>query len=160
MNLVKLKILDERERELVHKAGYETYTLFQIMFIPVMVGLYLFGQRTVSIDILNIFYIILAVYFLVRSFMLGVNFYNSFYLTKWGVLAMTFFLTFMIACQNYHFNHVLYRNNVFHPLFLMAIFFIFIIYFFFSLIVNLFLKIVGDWQQRRFDNYLSKLEEQ
>ena len=60
---------------------------------------------------------IACLYFFCRAQYLGANYYNSFSLTIWGVLATTAFLTLLIACQNFQLNHAIYHNSVFTPCF-------------------------------------------
>ena len=103
---------------------------------------------------------IAGLYFLCRAQYLGANYYNSFSLTIWGVLATTGFLTLLIACQNFQLNHAIYHNSVFHPMFLFAILITFVIYFPFMLLVNIFLEYINKWQKKRFKKYLDQLEEE
>ena len=98
-------------------------------------------------------------YFFCRAQYLGVNYYNSFSLTIWGVLAATGFLTLLIACQNFQLNHAIYHNNVFHPMFIFVILITFVIHFPFMLLVNIFLESINKWQKKRFEKYLDQLEE-
>ena len=72
---------------------------------------------------------IASLYFMCRAQHLGANYYNSFSLTIWGVLAATGFLTLLIACQNFQLNHTIYHNSIFHPMFLFAILITFVIHF-------------------------------
>ena len=107
------------------------------------------------------FLILIAIaflYFLCRAQYLGGNYYNSFSLTIWGVLATTGFLTLLIACQNFQLNHAIYHNSVFHPMFLFVILITFVIHFPFMLLVNILLETLSKWQKKRFEKYLEELE--
>ena len=95
-----------------------------------------------------------------RAQYLGANYYNSFSLTIWGVLAATGFLTLLIACQNFQLNHAIYHNSVFHPMFLFVILITFVIHFPFMLLLNILLESLSKWQKKRFEKYLEELEKE
>ena len=95
-----------------------------------------------------------------RTQYLGANYYNSFSLTIWGVLAATGFLTLLIACQNFQLHHAIYHNSVFHPMFLFVILITFVIHFPFMLLVNIILESLSKWQKKRFEKYLEELEKE
>ena len=95
-----------------------------------------------------------------RTQYLGANYYNSFSLTIWGVLAATGFLTLLIACQNFQLNYAIYHNSVFHPMFLFVILITFVIHFPFMLLVNILLESLSKWQKKRFEKYLEELEKE
>ena len=103
---------------------------------------------------------IAGLYFLCRAQYLGANYYNSFSLTIWGVLATTGFLTLLIACQNFQLNHAIYHNSVFHPMFLLAILVTFCIHLPLILVANIFLEAISKSQKKRFERYLNQLEEE
>ena len=103
---------------------------------------------------------IACLYFFCRAQYLGANYYNSFSLTIWGVLATTAFLTLLIACQNFQLNHAIYHNSVFHPMFLLVILVTFYINLPLILVVNIFLDAISKSQKKRFERYLNQLEEE
>ena len=103
---------------------------------------------------------IAGLYFLCRAQYLGANYYNSFSLTIWGVLAATGFLTLLIACQNFQLNHAIYHNSVFHPMFLLVILVTFCIHLPLILVANIFLEAISKSQKKRFERYLNQLEEE
>ena len=103
---------------------------------------------------------IACLYFFCRAQDLGANYYNSFSLTIWGVLATTAFLTLLIACQNFQLNHAIYHNSVFHPMFLLVILVTFCIHLPLILVVNIFLEAISKSQKKRFERYLNQLEEE
>ena len=103
---------------------------------------------------------IACLYFFCRAQYLGANYYNSFSLTIWGVLATTAFLTLLIACQNFQLNHAIYHNSVFHPMFLLVILVTFCIHLPLILVVNIFLEAISKSQKKRFERYLNQLEEE
>ena len=90
MKLIKRQILDEREEQLVNKAGMESFSLMLCGSLTLYMGSVAMNGGVV-------------------------NYYNSFSLTIWGVLAATGFLALLIACQNFQLNHAIYHNSVFHP---------------------------------------------
>ena len=104
--------------------------------------------------------LITSLYFMCRAQYLGANYYNSFSLTIWGVLAATGFLTLLIACQNFQLNHTIYHNSIFHPMFLLVILVTFYINLPLMLLVNIFLEYINKWQKKRFEKYLDQLEEE
>ena len=103
---------------------------------------------------------IACLYFFCRAQYLGANYYNSFSLTIWGVLATTAFLTLLIACQNFQLNHAIYHNSVFHPMFLLVILVTFCIHLPLILVVKIFLAAISKSQKKRFERYLNQLEEE
>ena len=103
---------------------------------------------------------IAGLYFFCRAQYLGANYYNSFSLTIWGVLAATGFLTLLIACQNFQLNHAISHNSVFHPMFLFVISITFVIHFPLILVVNIFLEAISKSQKKCFERYLNQLEEE
>lgn len=103
---------------------------------------------------------IACLYFFCRAQYLGANYYNSFSLTIWGVLATTAFLTLLIACQNFQLNHAIYHNSVFHLMFLLVILVTFCIHLPLILVVNIFLEAISKSQKKRFERYLNQLEEE
>lgn len=103
---------------------------------------------------------IACLYFFCRAQYLGANYYNSFSLTIWGVLATTAFLTLLIACQNFQLNHAIYHNSVFHPMFLLVILVTFCIHLPLILVANIFLEAISKSQKKRFERYLNQLEEE
>ena len=103
---------------------------------------------------------IACLYFFCRAQYLGANYYNSFSLTIWGVLAATGFLTLLIACQNFQLNHAIYHNSVFHPMFLLVILVTFCIHLPLILVANIFLEAISKSQKKRFERYLNQLEEE
>ncbi|EUB22060.1 hypothetical protein KZA77_007065 [Streptococcus constellatus] len=111
MKFIKRQILDEREEQLVNKAGTEAFSLLMISNF--------------------IFYI-------------GSVFVHS------GEIYAQLFLV----------NHAMYQNNPLHAKFLLAIPITFLLYLPIILVFNLLLEVVGKWQKRRFEKYLSELEDE
>ena len=160
IKLIHRQILDEREEQLVNKAGMETFSFLLFSSLALYVGSVVMNAGAIHYQPFLILIAIACLYFFCRAQYLGANYYNSFSLTIWGVLATTGFLTLLIACQNFQLNHAIYHNNVFHPMFLFVIFITFVIHFPFMLLVNIFLEYINKWQKKRFEKYLDQLEEE
>ena len=160
IKLIHRQILDEREEQLVNKAGMETFSFLLFSSLALYVGSVVMNAGAIHYQPFLILIAIAGLYFFCRTQYLGANYYNSFSLTIWGVLAATGFLTLLIACQNFQLNHAIYHNSVFHPMFLFAILITFVIYFPFMLLVNIFLEYINKWQKKRFEKYLDQLEEE
>ena len=160
IKLIKRQILDEREEQLVNKAGMEAFSLFLYGGLALYAGSVAMNGGVVHYQPFLLLILISSFYFMCRTQYLGANYYNSFSLTIWGLLVSTGFLTFLIACQNFQLNHAIYHNSVFHPMFLFVIFITFVIHFPFMLLVNIFLEYINKWQKKRFKKYLDQLEEE
>lgn len=160
IKLIKRQILDEREEQLVNKAGMEAFSLFLYGGLALYAGSVAMNARAINYQPFLVLIIIACLYFFFRAQYLGANYYNSFSLTIWGIAAWTGSLTLLIACQNFQLNHVIYHNSVFHPMFLFVIFITFVIHFPFMLLVNIFLEYINKWQKKRFEKYLEDLEKE
>ena len=160
IKLIKRQILDEREEQLVNKAGMESFSLMLCGSLALYMGSVAMNGGVVHYQPFLLLILITSFYFMCRTQYLGANYYNSFSLTIWGIAAWTGSLTLLIACQNFQLNHVIYHNSVFHPMFLFVIFITFVIHFPFMLLVNIFLEYINKWQKKRFEKYLDQLEEE
>ena len=160
IKLIKRQILDEREEQLVNKAGMESFSLMLCGSLALYMGSVAMNGGVVHYQPFLLLILISSFYFMCRTQYLGANYYNSFSLTIWGIAAWTGSLTLLIACQNFQLNHVIYHNSVFHPMFLFVIFITFVIHFPFMLLVNIFLEYINKWQKKRFEKYLDQLEEE
>ena len=160
IKLIKRQILDEREEQLVNKAGMEAFSLFLYGGLALYAGSVAMNARAINYQPFLVLIIIACLYFFFRAQYLGANYYNSFSLTIWGLLVSTGFLTFLIACQNFQLNHAIYHNSVFHPMFLLAILVTFCIHLPLILVANIFLEAISKSQKKRFERYLNQLEEE
>ena len=160
IKLIKRQILDEREEQLVNKAGMESFSLMLCGSLALYMGSVAMNGGVVHYQPFLLLILITSFYFMCRSQYLGANYYNSFSLTIWGVLATTAFLTLLIACQNFQLNHAIYHNSVFHPMFLLVILVTFCIHLPLILVVNIFLEAISKSQKKRFERYLNQLEEE
>ena len=160
IKLIKRQILDEREEQLVNKAGMEAFSLFLYGGLALYAGSVAMNARAMNYQPCLVLIIIACLYFFFRAQYLGANYYNSFSLTIWGLLVSTGFLTFLIACQNFQLNHAIYHNSVFHPMFLLVILVTFCIHLPLILVANIFLEAISKNQKKRFERYLNQLEEE
>ena len=160
IKLIHRQILDEREEQLVNKAGMEAFSFLLFSSLALYVGSMVMNAGAIHYQPFLVLIAIAGLYFLCRAQYLGVNYYNSFSLTIWGVLAATGFLTLLIACQNFQLNHAIYHNSIFHPMFLLAILVTFYINLPLILVVNIFLDAISKNQKKRFEHYLNQLEEE
>ena len=160
IKLIHRQILDEREEQLVNKAGMETFSFLLFSSLALYVGSMVMNAGAIHYQPFLILIAVASLYFICRAQHLGVNYYNSFSLTIWGVLVATGFLTLLIACQNFQLNHAIYHNSVFHPMFLLVILVTFYINLPLILVVNIFLEAISKSQKKRFERYLNQLEEE
>ena len=160
MKLIKRQILDEREEQLVNKAGMESFSLMLCGSLALYMGSVAMNGGVVHYQPFLLLILISSFYFMCRAQYLGANCYNSFSLTIWGVLAATGFLTLLIACQNFQLNHAIYHNSIFHPMFLLVILVTFCIHLPLILVANIFLEAISKSQKKRFERYLNQLEEE
>ena len=160
IKLIKRQILDEREEQLVNKAGMESFSLMLCGSLALYMGSVAMNGGVVHYQPFLLLILITSFYFMCRTQYLGANYYNSFSLTIWGMLAATGFLTLLIACQNFQLNHAIYHNSVFHPMFLLVILVTFFIHLPLILVVNIFLEAISKSQKKRFEHYLNQLEEE
>ena len=160
IKLIKRQILDEREEQLINKAGMESFSLMLCGSFALYMGSVAMNGGVVHYQPFLLLILITSFYFMCRTQYLGANYYNSFSLTIWGVLAATGFLTLLIARQNFQLNHAIYHNSVFHPMFLLVILVTFYINLPLILVVNIFLDAISKNQKKRFERYLNQLEEE
>lgn len=138
----------------------EAFSLLLYGGLALYAGLVVMNAGAIHYQPFLILIAIACLYFFCRAQYLGANYYNSFSLTIWGVLATTAFLTLLIACQNFQLNHAIYHNSVFHPMFLLVILVTFCIHLPLILVVNIFLEAISKSQKKRFERYLNQLEEE
>lgn len=160
MKFIKRQILDEREEQLVNKAGTEAFSLLMISNFIFYIGSVFVHSGEIYAQLFLFSSMIAFLYFLERCRRLGANYFNSFTFTAWGVIAMTAFVTVMILVQNFQVNQATYQNNPLHAKFLLAIPITFLLYLPIILVFNLLLEVVGKCQKGRFEKYLSELEDE
>lgn len=151
------QLLDEREEQLMNKAGAESfYICIALSLLSYMIAVLapsLFNPRMMLIII-----IIGTFYFFGRARDLGVNYYSRFHFTILGCLLLTLVITATLMLQNYQFNIEIYQHNPLHIKYIYAWVFTYIFYLPGVLIGNLGLKSYGEWAQKKFEQDMDELE--
>ena len=151
------QLLDEREEQLINKAGAESfYISIAFLLLSYMIAVLapsLFNPRMILIII-----IIGTFYFFGRARDLGVNYYSRFHFTILGCLLLTLVITATLMLQNYQFNIDIYQHNPLHIKYIYAGVFTYIFYLPWIFIGNLGLKSYGEWAQKKFEQDMDELE--
>ena len=151
------QLLDEREEQLMNKAGAESfYISIAFLLLSYMIAVLapsLFNPRMILIII-----IIGTSYFFGRARDLGVTFYSRFHFTILGCLLLTLVITASLMLQNYQFNIEIYQHNPLHIKYIYAWVFTYIFYLPWVFIGNLGLKSYGEWAQKKFEQDMDELE--
>ena len=151
------QLLDEREEQLMNKAGAESfYISIAFLLLSYMIAVLapsLFNPRMILIII-----IIGTFYFFGRARDLGVNYYSRFHFTILGCLLLTLVITATMMLQNYQFNIDIYQHNPLNFKYLSAWGFTYLLYLPLVFIGNLGLKSYGQWAQKKYEEDLEKLE--
>ena len=151
------QLLDEREEQLINKAGAESfYISIAFLLLSYMIAVLapsLFNPRMILITI-----IIGTSYFFGRARDLGVNYYSRFHFTILGCFFLTLAITALLMLQNYQFNIEIYQHNPLHIKYIYAWVFTYIFYLPLVFIGNLGLKSYGQWAQKKYEEDLEKLE--
>ena len=156
------QLLDEREEQLMNKAGAESfYISIAFLILSYMIAVLapsLFNSRMILIII-----IIGTSYFFGRSRDLGVNYYSRFHFTIIGCLLVTLAITTLLMLQNYQFNIEIYQHNPLNVKYLSAWVITYLIYLPWVFIGNLGLKVMANglkkslskiWMNWRMENSL------
>ena len=151
------QLLDEREEQLINKAGAESfYISIAFLLLSYMIAVLapsLFNPRMILIII-----IIGTFYFFGRARDLGVNYYSRFHFTILGCLLLTLVITATLMLKNYQFNIDIYQHNPLHIKYIYAWVFTYIFYLPWIFIGNLGLKSYGEWVQKKFEQDMDELE--
>ena len=151
------QLLDEREEQLMNKAGAESfYISIAFLLLSYMIAVLapsLFNPRMMLIII-----IIGTFYFFNRARNLGVTYYSRFHFTILGCLLLTLVITATLMLQNYQFNIEIYQHNPLNVKYLSAWIITYLLYLPFVFIGNLGLKSYGEWAQKKFEQDMDKLE--
>ena len=151
------QLLDEREEQLMNKAGAESFHItivfLLLSYIIAILAPSLFNPTMVlSINIIGLFY------FFNRARNLGATYYSRFHFTILGCLLMTLLITTIIMLQNYQFNIEIYQHNPLNFKYLFAWCFTYLFYLPWVFIGNLGLKSYGEWAQKKFERDMDELE--
>ena len=153
------QLLDEREEQLMNKAGAESfYISIAFLLLSYMITVLapsLFNPRMILIII-----IIGTSYFFGRARDLGVTFYSRFHFTILGCLLLTLVITATLMLQNYQFNIEIYQHNPLHLKYMFAWLFTYIFYLPWVFIGNLGLKSYGEWAQMKYEKAMDALEKE
>ena len=151
------QLLDEREEQLINKAGAESFyiciALSLLSYIIAVLAPSLFNPRMILIII-----IIGTFYFFGRARDLGVNYYSRFHFTILGCLLLTLVITATLMLQNYQFNIEIYQHNPLNVKYLSAWVITYLLYLPWVFIGNLGLKSYGEWAQKKFEQDMDELE--
>ena len=151
------QLLDEREEQLMNKAGAESfYISIAFLLLSYMIAVLapsLFNPRMILIII-----IFGTFYFFNRARNLGVTYYSRFHLTILGCLLVTLLITTILMLQNYQFNIEIYQHNPLDFKYLSAWVITYLLYLPWVFIGNLGLKSYGEWAQRKFEQDMDELE--
>ena len=153
------QLLDEREEQLMNKAGAESfYISIAFLLLSYMITVLapsLFNPRMILIII-----IIGTSYFFGRARDLGVTFYSRFHFTILGCLLLTLVITATLMLQNYQFNIEIYQHNPLHLKYMFAWLFTYIFYLPWVFIGNLGMKSYGEWAQMKYEKAMDALEKE
>ena len=151
------QLLDEREEQLMNKAGAESfYISLAFLFLSYMIAVLapsLFNPRMILIII-----IFGTIYFFNRARNLGVTYYSRFHLTILGCLLVTLLITTILMLQNYQFNIEIYQHNPLNFKYLSAWVITYLLYLPWVFIGNLGLKSYGEWAQKKYEKDMDELE--
>ena len=151
------QLLDEREEQLMNKAGAESFHITTaFLFLSYIISILapsLFNPTMILIII-----IIGTFYFFNRARNLGATYYSRFHFTILGCLLMTLLITTIIMLQNYQFNIEIYQHNPLNFKYLSAWVITYLLYLPWVFIGNLGLKSYGEWAQKKFEKDMDELE--
>ena len=154
---IHYQLLDEREEQMINKAGSESfYISIAFLILSYMIAVLapsLFNPRMILIII-----IIGTFYFFGRARDLGVNYYSRFHFTILGCFFLTLAITALLMLQNYQFNIEIYQHNPLNVKYLSAWAITYVIYLPWVFIGNLGLKSYGEWAQKKFEQDMDELE--
>ena len=151
------QLLDEREEQLMNKAGAESFTLF----IGLVLLSYLVAVLAPSLfnpSMMLIIIIIGTFYFFNRARNLGVTYYSRFHFTILGCFFLTLAITALLMLQNYQFNLEIYQHNPLNVKYLSAWVITYLLYLPWVFVGNLGLKSYGEWAQKKFEQDMDELE--
>lgn len=151
------QLLDEREEQLINKAGAESFSLF----IGLVLLSYLVAVLAPSLFNPNflVYTLIVGIFFFFnRARYLGVTYYSRFHFTILGCLLVTLAITAILMLQNYQFNIEIYQHNPLNFKYLSAWILTYLLYLPWVFIGNLTLRNFGEWAQKKFEQDMDELE--
>ena len=152
------QLLDEREEQLMNKAGSEIFHIsIGLLFLTYLIAV--LAPSLFNPSMMLIIIIIGTFYFFNRSRNLGVTYYSRFHFTILGCLLLTLVITAILMFQNYQFNIEIYQHNPLNFKYLSAWILTYVIYLPWVFIGNLGLKSYGEWAQKKYEKDMDELEE-
>ena len=154
---IHYQLLDEREEQLINKAGAESFSLF----IGLVLLSYLVAVLSPSLfnPIFLVYTLIVGIFFFFnRARYLGVTYYSRFHFTILGCLVVTLAITAILMLQNYQFNIEIYQHNPLNFKYLSAWILTYLLYLPWVFIGNLALRNYGEWAQKKFEQDMDELE--
>lgn len=151
------QLLDEREEQLMNKAGAESFHISTgLLFLAYFISV--FAPSLFNPSMLLVIIIIGNFYFFNRARSLGVTYYSRFHFTILGCLLLTLVITASLMLQNYQFNIEIYQHNPLNFKYLSAWVITYLLYLPWVFIGNLGLKSYGEWAQKKFEQDMDELE--
>ena len=151
------QLLDEREEQLINKAGAESFYI-SIAFLLLSYMTAVLAPSLFNPSMMLIIIIIGTFYFFNRARNLGVTYYSRFHFTIQGCLLVTLLITTILMLQNYQFNIDIYQHNPLNVKYLSAWVITYLLYLPWVFIGNLVLKSYGEWAQKKFERDMDELE--
>ena len=151
------QLLDEREEQLMNKAGAESFYI-SIAFLLLSYMIAVLAPSLFNPSMILIIIIIGTFYFFNRARNLGVTYYSRFHFTIQGCLLVTLLITTILMLQNYQFNIDIYQHNPLNFKYLSAWVITYLLYLPWVFIGNLGMKSYGEWAQKKFERDMDELE--
>ena len=151
------QLLDEREEQLMNKAGAESFYI-SMAFLLLSYMITVLAPALFNPDILLVTLLLGIFFFFNRARQLGVTYYSRFHFTIGGCLLVTLAITTLLMLQNYQFNIEIYQHNPLNVKYLSAWAITYLLYLPWVFIGNLGLKSYGEWAQKKFEQDMDELE--
>ena len=151
------QLLDEREEQLMNKAGAESFYI-SIAFLLLSYMITVLAPALFNSNILLVTLLLGIFFFFNRARQLGVTYYSRFHFTIIGCLLVTLAITSLLMLENYQFNIEIYQHNPLNLKYLSAWVITYLIYLPWVFIGNLVLKSYGEWAQKKFEQDMDELE--
>ena len=151
------QLLDEREEQLINKAGTESFHVFiGLILLSYLVAV--LAPAFFNPNILLVSLLLGIFFFFNRARQLGVTYYSRFHFTILGCLVGTLAITAILMLQNYQFNIEIYQHNPLNFKYLSAWILTYLLYLPWVFIGNLTLRNFGEWAQKKFEQDMDELE--
>ena len=151
------QLLDEREEQLINKAGTESFNVFiGLILLSYLVAV--LAPAFFNPNILLVSLLLGIFFFFNRARQLGVTYYSRFHFTILGCLVVTLAITAILMLQNYQFNIEIYQHNPLNFKYLSAWILTYLLYLPWVFIGNLTLRNFGEWAQKKFEQDMDELE--